>query len=81
LRKASQSAGIFLWKIGAFRLLVKRPLISEISALQFASFFLKMLITATTAVTFSVFVVLLAISSAFVVSLRAVLTILIGWGL
>ena len=44
-------------------------------------FFLKMLITATTAVTFPVFAVLLAISSAFVVSLRAVLTTLIGRGL
>ncbi len=39
-------------------------------------FFLKMLITVTTAVTFPVFVVLLAISSAFVVSLRAVSTTL-----
>jgi hypothetical protein len=38
---ASQSVGIFLWKIGSFRLLVRRPLISEISAPQFASFFLK----------------------------------------
>jgi hypothetical protein len=37
-----------------------------------------MLITATTAVTFPVFAVLLAISSAFVVSLKAVLTTLIG---
>ncbi len=35
-------------------------------------FLLKMLITVTTAVTFPVFAVLLAISSAFVVSLRAV---------
>jgi hypothetical protein len=40
-----------------------------------------MLITTTTAVTFLVFAVLLAISSAFVVSLRAVLATLIGWGL
>jgi hypothetical protein len=44
-------------------------------------FFLKMLITATTAVTFPVFAVSLAISSAFVVSPRAVLTTLIGRGL
>ncbi len=43
-------------------------------------FLLNMLITATTAVTFPVFAVLLAISSAFVVSLRAVLMTLIGWG-
>ncbi len=39
--KASQSVGIFLWKIGSFRLLARRPLISEISAPQFASFSLK----------------------------------------
>ncbi len=44
-------------------------------------FFLKMLITATTTVTFPVFAVPLAISSAFVVSLTAVLTILIRGGL
>jgi hypothetical protein len=44
-------------------------------------FFLKMLITATTAVTLPVFAVLLAISSAFEVSLRAVLMTLIGRGL
>ncbi len=44
-------------------------------------YFLKMLITATTTVTFPVFAVLLAISSAFVVSLRAVSTTLIGRGL
>jgi hypothetical protein len=44
-------------------------------------FLLKMLITVTTAVTFPVFAVLLAISSAFIVSLRAVSTTLIGWGL
>jgi hypothetical protein len=75
-----QSAGIFLRKIGSFRLLARRPLISKISAPQFTSFFL-MLITATTAVTFPIFAVLLAISSAFVVSLRAVLMTLFGWGL
>jgi hypothetical protein len=44
-------------------------------------FLLKMLITATTTVTFPVIVVLLAISSAFVVLLRAVSTTLIGRGL
>ncbi len=44
-------------------------------------FLLKMLITATTAVTFLVFVVSFAISSAFVATLRAVLTALIGRGL
>jgi hypothetical protein len=43
--------------------------------------FLKMLITATTAVTFPVFAVLFAIPLAFIVSLRAVSTTLIGWGL
>ena len=41
--------------------------------------FLKMLITATTTVTLLVFAVLLTISSAFIVSLRAVSTTLIGW--
>jgi hypothetical protein len=64
--------GIFLQKIGSFHLLARRPLISKTSAPQFASFFLKMLITATIAVTYPVFAVSLAISSAFVVSLRAV---------
>jgi hypothetical protein len=44
-------------------------------------FLLKMLITATTAVSFLVFAVWIAISSAFVVSLRAVLATLIGQGL
>jgi hypothetical protein len=44
-------------------------------------FLLKMLITATTAVTLPVFAVLVAISSAFVVSLGAVLTTLIEQGL
>ncbi len=44
-------------------------------------FFKKMLIATTTAVAFSVFAVLLAISSAFVVPLRAVSTTLIGRGL
>jgi hypothetical protein len=43
-------------------------------------FFLKMLITATTPVTFLVFAVSLAISSAFLVSLRAVSTTLIRRG-
>ncbi len=81
MRKASRSAGIFLRKIGNFRLLAKRPLISKIGAFQFASFFLKMIITATTAVTFLVFVVSLAISSAVVVSLRVVSTTLVGRGL
>ncbi len=38
LRKVSRSAGIFLQKIGSFCLLVRRPLISETSAPQFASF-------------------------------------------
>jgi hypothetical protein len=41
---------------------------------------LKMLITATTAVTFPVFAVFIAISLALIVSLGAVLTTLIGWG-
>ncbi len=50
-------------------------------ALRKLHFFLKMLITATTAVTFPVFAVLLAISSAFIVSLRAVLMTLIRRGL
>jgi hypothetical protein len=44
-------------------------------------FLLKMLIAATTAVTLRVFAVLIAISSAFVVSLRAVLATSIGRGL
>ncbi len=44
-------------------------------------FLLKMLITTTTAVTLPVFAVSIAISSAFVVSLRAVLVTLIRWGL
>ncbi len=44
-------------------------------------FLLKMLITATTAVNIPVFAVLIAISSAFIVSLRAVLTTLIRRGL
>jgi hypothetical protein len=42
---------------------------------------LKMLITVTTAVTLPVFAVLTAISLALVVSLGAVSTTLIGWGL
>ncbi len=41
LRRASQSAGIFLWKISSFCLLARRLLISEISAPQFASFSTK----------------------------------------
>jgi hypothetical protein len=41
---------------------------------------LEMLITSTTAVTLPVFVVLIAISSALVVSLGAVAATLIGWG-
>jgi hypothetical protein len=81
LRKVSQSAGIFLQKIGSFRLLARRPLIPKTSALQFAFFFLKMLITATTVVTFPVSAVSFAISSAFVATLRAVLTTLIERGL
>jgi hypothetical protein len=44
-------------------------------------FFLKMLITATIAVTFPVFAVSIAIASAFIVSLRAVSMTLIRWGL
>jgi hypothetical protein len=44
-------------------------------------FLLKMLITATTAVTLPVFAVSIVIPSAFVVSLKAVLATLIGWGL
>jgi hypothetical protein len=80
LRKASQSAGIFLREIGTFCLLARRLLISVISALQLASFLLKMLITATTAVTLPVFAVLFVISPAFKVSLRAVLVTLIGRG-
>jgi hypothetical protein len=68
LRKVLQSAGIFLQKIGSFRLLARMPLISV----------LKMLITTTTTVTLPVFAVSFAISSAFVASLRAVLTTLIG---
>jgi hypothetical protein len=44
-------------------------------------FLLKMLITATTAVTLPEFAVLIAIWSAFVVSLRALLRTLLGWGL
>jgi hypothetical protein len=40
----------------------------------------KMLITMTTAVPLPVFAVLIAISSALVVSLGAVLPTLIGWG-
>jgi hypothetical protein len=67
--------------IGCFRLLARRPLISKISALQFAFFLIKMLITVTTPVTLPVFVVLITISSAFVVSLRSVSTTLIGRGL
>jgi hypothetical protein len=81
LRKAFQSTGIFLWKICSFHLLARRLLISEISAPQLASFFLKMLITLTTAVTLPVCAVSITISSAFVVSLGAVLATLIGQGL
>ncbi len=44
-------------------------------------FLLKMLITVTTSVTLPVFLVLIAISSALVVSLGAVLATLIGRGL
>jgi hypothetical protein len=39
-----------------------------------------MLITATTAVTLPVFAVLIATSSALIISLGAVLATLIGWG-
>jgi hypothetical protein len=41
LRKASQSAGIFLRNIGSFRFLARRLLTSKISAPQFASFSTK----------------------------------------
>jgi hypothetical protein len=80
LRKVSWFTKIFLWKIGSFRLLASRLLISAISAPQLASFLLKMLITGTTAVCLPVFAVLIAFSLAFVVSLGSVLTTLIGWG-
>ncbi len=73
--------GISLRKIGSFRLLSKRLLISAISTPQLASFTLKMLIITTTTVTLPVFAVSIAISSAFVVSLRAVSTTSIGQGL
>jgi hypothetical protein len=81
LREVSQSAGISLRNIGILRLLARRLLISAISAPQLASFSLQMLITATTAVTLLVFAVLIATSSALVVSLGAVLATLIGQGL
>jgi hypothetical protein len=61
LRRASQSAGSFLQKIGSFRLLARRRLISLISAPQFASVSTKMLITMTTPVTLPVFAVSIAI--------------------
>jgi hypothetical protein len=80
LRKVLQSAGIFLWKICSFRLLARRLLISKISDPQFASSSFKnshyrdYRCHLTIAVFF-------AISSAFVVLLRAVLLTLIGRGL
>ncbi len=80
MRKVSWSAGIFLRKIGSFHLLARRLLISAISTPQLAFFSLKMLITATTAVTLPVFAVSIAISLALVVSLGAALTTLIRQG-
>jgi hypothetical protein len=80
LRKVTWSAGIFLWKIGSFHHLARRLLISVMSTPQLASFFTKMLIAATTAVTLLVFAVLIAILLALAVSLEAVLMTLIGRG-
>ncbi len=81
LRKVSWCAGIFRRNIGSFRLLVRRPLISEISAPQFASFFTKNAHCRNYGSHLSGFCSFVTISSAFVVSLRAVLTTFIGWGL
>jgi hypothetical protein len=78
--KSFLDRGNSLWKIGTFRLLANRLLISAISALQLAFFSLRMLITATTAVTLPVFAVLITISLALVVSLGAVFATLIGRG-
>jgi hypothetical protein len=64
--------GIFIQEIGTFCLLARRLLVPGFSILQIASFFLKMLITMTTAVTLPVFAVLIMISSARVLSLGAV---------
>jgi hypothetical protein len=61
--------GIFLREISTFCLLATRLLIPGFSVPQIASYLLKMLITATTAVTLPVFAVLIMISSALTVSL------------
>jgi hypothetical protein len=59
----------------------RRPLIPGFSAPQIAPFFkLKTLIIATTAFTLPVFAVLIAISSALIISLGAVAATLIGRG-
>ncbi len=52
----------------------------ELALCKFHFFLQKMLITATTAVTLPVFAVLIAISSALMLLIGAVLTTLIGWG-
>jgi hypothetical protein len=53
----------------------------QLALLNLHLFSLKMLITATTAVTLPVFAVVITISLALVVSLGAVPATLIGWGL
>ncbi len=52
----------------------------ELALYKFHFFLQKMLITATTAVTLPVFAVLIAISSALMLLIGAVLATLIGWG-
>jgi hypothetical protein len=79
-RKFSWFAEIFLREIATFCLLARKLLIPGLSILQIASFSQKMLITATTVVTLPVFAVLVAISSAFMLSLGAIAATLIGWG-
>jgi hypothetical protein len=59
---------------------VRRLLISAISAPHLHLFLLKMLITATTAVTLPDFAVSIATSSALIISLGAVTATLIGQG-
>jgi hypothetical protein len=78
--KGSSVRGIFLRQIGTFCLMARRLLISKISAPRLFFYLLKVLITATTAVTVPVFTVSIVISLALVVSLGAVLATLIGRG-
>jgi hypothetical protein len=60
--------------------LARRLLILGSSIAQIASFLQKMLITATTIVTFPIFAVSIAVSSALLKSQGAVVATLFGWG-